>query len=133
MTERGMKVSFAEDLAPGTLIRHAVVRSATLQARAMQDARAMLEQRQGTCTIDTGDGDEWDDGDDVTTVTVIPVPATSSAPAAASGTPAPTASTSDSPLNSTRETGIEKRISAADAYSLPDYEFIDDFIAYKMK
>ena len=50
MTKRGMKVVFAEDLEPGTPIKHARAR------------RARSETRQATC--DTGDGDEWDDGAD---------------------------------------------------------------------
>ena len=50
VTKRGMEVSFAEELEPGTPIKHARARRDTLTVR---DA-----------TCDTGDGDEWDNGED---------------------------------------------------------------------
>ena len=90
ITRRGMTVAFGEDFAPGTAIKHAQKRRATLRARAAEGALAALEKRQDDC--DQGDGDEDD----------------------------------ASPDN-------KKRSTRADAYGMPEYEFVDDEIAYKME
>ncbi|MCJ1311990.1 hypothetical protein MMC25_005664 [Agyrium rufum] len=133
MTESGTKVSFAADMEPGTHIRHAVIRSDTLQARAKQDARSALERRQATC--DTGDGDEWDnDAAAPSTAAAIAV-ATSAVVALQSTVAAAANTTSSDPAGVTAvavRRNLDKRTTAFDAYRMPVYEFVDDFVAHKM-
>ena len=130
MTESGTKVSFAAELEPGTLIQHAVVCSDTIQARAEQDARAALERRQATC--DTGDGDEWDNDDAANTTSAVEsttlVPVSSPVSAAATATSPDTAGITAVAVRRT----FDRRTTAFDAYNMPVYDFVDDFVAYKM-
>lgn len=74
-----MEISFAEDLEPGTAIKHARAR------------RGPSLEKRADC--DPGDGDEWDDDDAALLV----------------------------------------RSSEAGAFGAPDFEIIDDVIAYKME
>ena len=103
MTRSGTTVSFGVDLEPGTLIKHSRPRRDAVAIRAMKEARAALESRQDSC--DTGDGDEWDDGDD----------------------------DDDDLAAGLAPTRRRKRTTANDASAVPEYEFVDDFIAYKME
>lgn len=151
MTRSGMIVSFPAELEPGTLIRYPRARKDVVQIRAMKEAREVLEVLEARQTCDTGDGDEWDDGGDATSsgsatgTTPQPTPEPTPEPGPetttvfsfgnASGTtlepkPEPSAQPTSiiSPVGTYR-----KRTAAAIASSVPEYEFVDDFIAYKME
>jgi hypothetical protein len=84
-TERGMEVSFSEDLEPGTPIKHARARrAASLKKRAVDY----------TGIDDTGDGDD---------------------------------------LNNEDDGALLVRSDDAGPFGMPDFEIVDDVIAYKME
>jgi hypothetical protein len=84
-TERGMEVSFSEDLEPGTPIKHARARkAASLKKRAVDYVGI----------DDTGDGDD---------------------------------------LNNEDDGALLVRSDDAGPFGMPDFEIVDDVIAYKME